>query len=86
MVQSKISYRGKNFLSSSLTESKLKITKEQLNYIRKNKTIDRFFYDRETGEILKFNLKSSDKKNDLTYNPTITRDFGAKKRITNKKF
>ena len=48
MVQSKISYRGKNFLSSSLTESKLKITKEQLNYIRKNKTIDRFFYDRNT--------------------------------------
>ena len=83
MVQIKIGFRGKNYVESKLTPSKLKITKEQLNYIKKNKIIPRYFYNKTTGQVLKFDLKSVGKKDDYTINPTITREFGAKKRITN---
>ncbi|MBS3925934.1 MAG: AAA family ATPase [Nitrosarchaeum sp.] len=86
MVLAKTGFRGKNYITSKLTEQKLRITKQQLNTIKQSKEINRYFYNKKTGEVLKFDLKSVAKNDEYTYNPAIARKFGTKKRIGNKAF
>ena len=82
--QEKTLFRGKKYITSKLTEKKLRINKEELEFIKNKKYIDRYFYNKKSGEVLKFNLKSIGKDNDLTFNPTLSKEFGTKKRISNK--